>query len=55
MENKILSEIIKDIKDLIKKEHCTNLENCNFCANVGDCLNRKILEKIQLIERNNNR
>ena len=45
-----LRQTIAEIKKLVEKEFCRHIECCEFCANSNDCLNQKIIEKINEVE-----
>ena len=45
-ENRKLSKTLAEIKELIQSEYCIEIGSCAFCDETGDCLNRKILQKI---------
>lgn len=45
-----LKRILAEIKKLVEKEFCRHIECCEFCANSNDCINQKIIEKINEVE-----
>jgi sugar-specific transcriptional regulator TrmB len=49
-ENNKLKQTLAEIKKLVEKEFCRHIECCEFCANSNDCLNRKIINKINEVE-----
>lgn len=46
LENTKLKQTLTEIKEFIQSDYCTEIASCEFCAEVGNCLNRKILQKI---------
>ena len=49
-ENEKLEQTLTEIKEFIQSDYCTEIASCEFCAEVGNCLNRKILQKISECE-----
>ena len=45
-----LKQILIEIKEFIQSDYCTEIASCEFCAEAGNCLNRKILQKISECE-----
>lgn len=52
-EQRVLLQTLAEIKELVEKEFCRHIECCEFCANSNDCLNRKIINKINECEVTN--
>ena len=48
-----LKQILIEIKEFIQSDYCTEIASCEFCAEAGNCLNRKILQKISECEGTN--
>lgn len=44
---------LKEIKKLVEKEFCRHPECCEFCAISNECVNQKIIEKINEVEDEN--
>lgn len=47
-----LGQTLAEIKEFIQSDYCTEIASCEFCAEAGNCLNRKILQKISEVENN---
>ena len=45
-----LKQILIEIKEFIQSDYCTEIASCEFCAEAGNCLNRKILQKISEVQ-----
>ena len=45
-----LKNCLTEIKEFIQSDYCTEIASCEFCAETGNCLNRKILQKISEVE-----
>ena len=45
-----LKQTLAEIKNLVEKEFCRHPECCEFCAISNDCLNQKIIVKINEVE-----
>ena len=45
-----LKQTLAEIKKLVEKEFYRHIACCEFCANSNDCLNQKIIEKINEVE-----
>ena len=41
---------LAEIKKLVEKEFCRHPECCEFCAISNDCINQKIIEKINEVD-----
>lgn len=37
-------QALEKVRELIKNDYCFETENCEFCANVGNCINKQILQ-----------
>ena len=37
-------QVIEKVRELIKNDYCFETESCEFCANIGNCLNKQILQ-----------
>lgn len=48
--NKQLRQTLAEIKKLVEKEFCRHPECCEFCAISNECVNQKIIEKINEVE-----
>ena len=48
-----LTKTLAEIKEFIQSDYCTEIASCEFCAEAGNCLNRKILQKISECELEN--
>lgn len=44
------SQALQEIKELVKKDYCSEIESCEFCAEIGNCINRKILQKCEVLD-----
>jgi hypothetical protein len=42
-------QALLELKELVKKDYCSEIESCEFCAEIGNCINRKILQKCEVI------
>ena len=47
---KKLKQTLAEIKKLVEKEFCRHPKCCEFCAISNDCINQKIIEKINEVE-----
>ena len=43
-------QALQEIKRLVKKDYCSEIESCEFCAEIGNCINRKILQKCEVLK-----
>ena len=39
-----LKQAIEKVRELIKNDYCFETENCEWCANEGNCINKQILQ-----------